>query len=230
MAPEVVRHEPYNSLCDVYSFGMLGWEMMTYTLPFADVEPVQVRGMSIGRRDHRCRRRRRRHFHHQQQKKQKHHAHSRTQAALAVATRALKPEIPARCAGAEWAPLSALLEATWEHDPDLRPSAVRTPAAARPNAPHPTPGPTGNAVRAWRCAHDSHASGGASARARELREAAATWRVSGASAAGWFGGEDYAAPRRRGGGRSLRGQRAQARVLGRRRERRRGRDEAVTLD
>ena len=37
-------------------------------------------------------------------------AHSRTQAALAVATRALKPELPARCAGAEWAPLSALLE------------------------------------------------------------------------------------------------------------------------
>ena len=66
MAPEVVRHEPYNSLCDVYSFGMLGWEMLTYTLPFADVEPVQAREMSIGRRDQHCR-------HYQQQKKKQEH-------------------------------------------------------------------------------------------------------------------------------------------------------------
>ena len=42
MAPEVIRHEPYDERCDVYSFGVLGWEMVTYSIPFLHQTPVQV--------------------------------------------------------------------------------------------------------------------------------------------------------------------------------------------
>lgn len=36
MAPEVVRCMPYNSTCDVYSFGILLWEILSAKTPFAD--------------------------------------------------------------------------------------------------------------------------------------------------------------------------------------------------
>jgi len=42
MAPEVIRHEPYDERCDVYSFGVLGWEMVTYSIPFLHQTPVQA--------------------------------------------------------------------------------------------------------------------------------------------------------------------------------------------
>ena len=42
MAPEVIRHEPYNERCDVYSFGILAWEMMTYRVPFDELMPVEA--------------------------------------------------------------------------------------------------------------------------------------------------------------------------------------------
>ena len=42
MAPEVLRHEPYDKKCDVYSFAMLCWEMLTYRMPFDNCEPVQA--------------------------------------------------------------------------------------------------------------------------------------------------------------------------------------------
>lgn len=42
MAPEVVRHESYNTACDVYSFAILAWEMLTYRIPFEDCTPVQA--------------------------------------------------------------------------------------------------------------------------------------------------------------------------------------------
>lgn len=34
MAPEVTRHEPYDQKCDVYSFGLLAYEMASYHKPF----------------------------------------------------------------------------------------------------------------------------------------------------------------------------------------------------
>jgi serine/threonine protein kinase len=37
MAPEVGMEEPYNELCDVYSFGILLWEMMTLKKPYGDI-------------------------------------------------------------------------------------------------------------------------------------------------------------------------------------------------
>lgn len=42
MAPEVIRHEPYGTGCDVYSFGILCWEMLSYSIPFPRRSPVEV--------------------------------------------------------------------------------------------------------------------------------------------------------------------------------------------
>ena len=42
MAPEVIRHEPYDERCDVYSLGMLFFEMLTLTVPFSAFTPVQA--------------------------------------------------------------------------------------------------------------------------------------------------------------------------------------------
>jgi len=42
MAPEVIRHEPYGPACDVYSYAILAWEMLTYEVPFAKLSPVEA--------------------------------------------------------------------------------------------------------------------------------------------------------------------------------------------
>lgn len=42
MAPEVIRHEPYDQACDVYSFAMLLYEMLTLSIPFAHHTPVDA--------------------------------------------------------------------------------------------------------------------------------------------------------------------------------------------
>jgi len=42
MAPEVIRHEHYDKPCDVYSYAVLAWEMLTYSVPFANMTPVQA--------------------------------------------------------------------------------------------------------------------------------------------------------------------------------------------
>jgi len=42
MAPEVIRHEKYDAHCDVYSFAVLVWEMLTYSVPFEGMTPVEA--------------------------------------------------------------------------------------------------------------------------------------------------------------------------------------------
>ena len=42
MAPEVIRHEMYDWRCDVYSYAVLAWEMLTYRIPFDDMMPVEA--------------------------------------------------------------------------------------------------------------------------------------------------------------------------------------------
>ena len=42
MAPEVGMEEPYNELCDVYSFGILFWEMMTLSKPYDKSDMVDL--------------------------------------------------------------------------------------------------------------------------------------------------------------------------------------------
>lgn len=42
MAPEVIRHEPYDESCDIYSFAMLIYEMITLSVPFGRFTPVEA--------------------------------------------------------------------------------------------------------------------------------------------------------------------------------------------
>ncbi|CAL5397422.1 unnamed protein product [Camellia sinensis] len=44
MAPEVLRNEPSNEKCDVYSFGIILWELATLRLPWSGMNPMQVVG------------------------------------------------------------------------------------------------------------------------------------------------------------------------------------------
>ncbi|KAK8457402.1 hypothetical protein SEVIR_3G180400v4 [Setaria viridis] len=42
MAPEMYKHKPYGRKVDVYSFGLLLWELVTGSLPFEDMTPLQA--------------------------------------------------------------------------------------------------------------------------------------------------------------------------------------------
>ncbi|XP_020571165.1 serine/threonine-protein kinase EDR1-like [Phalaenopsis equestris] len=44
MAPEVLRNEPSNEKCDVYSFGVILWELATLRKPWSGMNPMQVVG------------------------------------------------------------------------------------------------------------------------------------------------------------------------------------------
>ncbi|KAF8118205.1 hypothetical protein N665_0006s0197 [Sinapis alba] len=44
MAPEVLRNEPANEKCDVYSFGVILWELVTSRIPWKGLNPMQVVG------------------------------------------------------------------------------------------------------------------------------------------------------------------------------------------
>ncbi|KAL6552496.1 hypothetical protein OROHE_007860 [Orobanche hederae] len=44
MAPEVLRNEPSNEKCDVYSFGVILWELCTLQQPWGGMNPMQVVG------------------------------------------------------------------------------------------------------------------------------------------------------------------------------------------
>ncbi|XP_044466257.1 probable serine/threonine-protein kinase SIS8 isoform X2 [Mangifera indica] len=44
MAPEVLRNEPSDEKCDVYSFGVILWELFTMRQPWGGMNPMQVVG------------------------------------------------------------------------------------------------------------------------------------------------------------------------------------------
>ncbi|XP_071730365.1 probable serine/threonine-protein kinase SIS8 isoform X2 [Rutidosis leptorrhynchoides] len=44
MAPEVLRNEPSNEKCDVYSFGVILWELATLCIPWTEMNSMQVVG------------------------------------------------------------------------------------------------------------------------------------------------------------------------------------------
>ncbi|KAM7278834.1 hypothetical protein ACFE04_005968 [Oxalis oulophora] len=44
MAPEVLRNEPSDEKCDVYSFGVILWELITLQQPWGGMNPMQVVG------------------------------------------------------------------------------------------------------------------------------------------------------------------------------------------
>lgn len=42
MAPEMIRHEPYNEKVDVYSYGVVLWELFSCEIPFHSLSPIQA--------------------------------------------------------------------------------------------------------------------------------------------------------------------------------------------
>ncbi|KAL5778292.1 hypothetical protein ACOSP7_011218 [Xanthoceras sorbifolium] len=42
MAPEVIEHKPYGHKADVFSFGIVLWELLTGKLPYEDLTPLQA--------------------------------------------------------------------------------------------------------------------------------------------------------------------------------------------
>lgn len=42
MAPEVIEHSPYNEKADVFSFGILLWELLTARVPYSEMTPLQA--------------------------------------------------------------------------------------------------------------------------------------------------------------------------------------------
>ena len=44
MAPEVIRHEPYQYSADIYSYAVLFWEMITRQVPFEPLGQIEAAG------------------------------------------------------------------------------------------------------------------------------------------------------------------------------------------
>lgn len=42
MAPEIIEHKPYDKKADVFSFGIVLWELLTGKVPYADMTPLQA--------------------------------------------------------------------------------------------------------------------------------------------------------------------------------------------
>lgn len=42
MAPECIRHEPYNEKVDVYSYAVVLWELFSCEIPFVGMTPIQA--------------------------------------------------------------------------------------------------------------------------------------------------------------------------------------------
>lgn len=42
MAPEMIRHEPYNEKVDIYSYGVVLWELFSCEIPFQSLSPIQA--------------------------------------------------------------------------------------------------------------------------------------------------------------------------------------------
>jgi len=42
MAPELIRNEPFTEKCDIFSFGVIMWELCTLSRPWEGIPPVQI--------------------------------------------------------------------------------------------------------------------------------------------------------------------------------------------
>lgn len=49
MAPELLRNEPVSEKCDIFSLGVIMWELCTMKKPWEGVKPIQVRTCAVVR-------------------------------------------------------------------------------------------------------------------------------------------------------------------------------------
>jgi sterile alpha motif and leucine zipper-containing kinase AZK len=42
MSPEIIQAKPANQSCDVWSFGVVLWELITGEIPFKGIEEIQI--------------------------------------------------------------------------------------------------------------------------------------------------------------------------------------------
>jgi serine/threonine protein kinase len=54
MAPEILRNEPSDEKCDVYSYGVVLYEITTGQEPWSSLNPMQVGGGGEGGRGWLC--------------------------------------------------------------------------------------------------------------------------------------------------------------------------------
>ena len=45
MSPEVIRHESYSFMADVYSYAVVAWQLLTHEEPFAKLTQIEAAGM-----------------------------------------------------------------------------------------------------------------------------------------------------------------------------------------
>ena len=45
MAPEVIRHESYSFMADVFSFGVVLWQLVTHQVPYQNLSQIEAAGM-----------------------------------------------------------------------------------------------------------------------------------------------------------------------------------------
>lgn len=48
MAPELVKHEPYNIKADIYSWAILSWEILAVERPYADITESTFVKVNLG--------------------------------------------------------------------------------------------------------------------------------------------------------------------------------------
>lgn len=53
VAPEVIRNEPFSEKCDIFSFGVVMWELCTLSKPWEGVPKQQVR-LSLNKKNNTC--------------------------------------------------------------------------------------------------------------------------------------------------------------------------------
>lgn len=48
MAPELVRHQPYNAKADIYSWAVLSWEILAVNRPYSTVDERTFLKVQVG--------------------------------------------------------------------------------------------------------------------------------------------------------------------------------------